>query len=147
MGTEVLLAANSIFHLCTNTTNEDQPMVSKFFHIRFAIFLSRLLYTAHVCSLVDKILFVFCGRLRLLCYFSAKLGEQSQTEVAAMRPNASVRILRAAGFECCAVGPTSTSAHLQKTLECHPLNCAGLYCGHIPQILANYAETKTLPNA
>lgn len=36
VGTKVLLAANSIFHLCTNTTNEDQPMVSKLFHARLA---------------------------------------------------------------------------------------------------------------
>lgn len=37
VGTKVLLAANSIFHLCTNTTNEDQPMVSKLFHARLAV--------------------------------------------------------------------------------------------------------------
>lgn len=75
MGTKVLLAANSIFHLCTNTTNEDQPMVSKLFQIGCCF--SRLLSNAYVCSFVDKMLFVLRGGLRLLYYFCAKLGEQS----------------------------------------------------------------------
>lgn len=62
---------------------------------------------ACVCSIVDKIVFVLHGGLMLLYCLGAKLGEQSQTGAAAMRPNALVRVLRAVGFELFAEGPTS----------------------------------------
>lgn len=62
-------------------------------------------------------LFVLHGRLRILYYFGAKLGEQSQTEVPAMMPNALVRILRAAGFELCAVGPASHCSTFTKGIR------------------------------
>lgn len=51
MGTKVLPAANSVFHLCTNTTNEDQPMVSEFSHTLFVPCVGS--YLTLVSSIVD----------------------------------------------------------------------------------------------
>ena len=65
MGAKVLPAANSVFHLCTNTANEDQPMVSKFFHTLFVPCIGY--YLMLVCSIVDKILFGLHVALRLFC--------------------------------------------------------------------------------
>lgn len=62
----------------------------------------RVLFNAYVCSIVDKMLFVLHGRLRLLYY--------SQPEAAAMKPKALVRISVAAGFDLCAVSPVSSTS-------------------------------------
>jgi len=58
-----------------------------------------------------------------------------------------VRILRAAVFELCAVGPISYFRTFAKEMRMLSVNCAGLSCALIAQILTSYAEMETLPNA
>lgn len=50
----------------------------------------------------------------------------SQTEVAAIRPKASVRSVRAAVLELCAVGPTSCFSTFAEDTRVLPVSWAGL---------------------
>lgn len=82
------------------------------------------------------------GRLRLLSYFGAKWGEQSQTEVAAMRPNALVRILRAL---CCR--PHFHFSTFAKGIGMLSSKLCRSLLWPIAEILTKPAGVKTLPNA
>lgn len=91
VGTKVLLAANSIFHLCTNTTNEDQPMVSKLFHARLTV-----VFQDCYLMLICVVLLIKCCLCFMegwgFCIISMQSWGNSQPEAAAMKPKALVRI-------------------------------------------------------